>query len=418
MNQQILVPDIGDYSGVEVIDVVAKPGQTVSKEDTLITLETDKATMDIPAPYDLNIVDIHIQKGDKVSKGDLIATVISKTSDLRNNTANTIHSSSTVEHTSLENTNNIASNNKHCSALAHASPSTRKFARELGVELDNISGTGRNGRITEYDIKQHTHNIIKTGLPTNQVTNQIEINFSKWGEIESQPLPRIKKKSGQNLHRNWISIPHVTHFDEADITELENFRQQQQLLVTQQGLKLTILTFFIRAVTNALQKFPLFNSSLTADLENLITKKYYNIGIAVDTNQGLVVPVVKNTEQKTLFQIADELTILSQNAREGKLTANDMQGGCFTISSLGGIGGVGFTPIINAPEVAILGISRAQLKPIYINKELQARLMLPLTLSYDHRVIDGAQAAKFSKFIVEQLTNIEFIKDKTHEYSN
>lgn len=418
MNQQILVPDIGDYSGVEVIDVVAKPGQTVSKEDTLITLETDKATMDIPAPYDLTIVDIHIQKGDKVSKGDLIATVISKICDLRNNAANTIHSSSTVEHTSLENTNDIAPNNKHSSTLAHASPSTRKFARELGVELDNISGTGRNGRITEYDIKKHTHNIIKTGLPTNPVTNQIEINFSKWGEIESQPLSRIKKKSGQNLHRNWISIPHVTHFDEADITELEHFRQQQQLLVTQQGLKLTILTFFIRAVTNALQKFPMFNSSLTADLENLITKKYYNIGIAVDTHQGLVVPVVKNTEQKTLFQIAEELTILSQNAREGKLTANDMQGGCFTISSLGGIGGVGFTPIINAPEVAILGVSRAQLKPIYINKELQARLMLPLTLSYDHRVIDGAQAAKFSKFIVEQLTNIEFIKDKTHEYSN
>lgn len=425
MNQQILVPDIGDYSNVEVIDVAVKPGQSISKEDTLITLETDKATMDIPAPYDATVVELYIKKGDKVSKGSPIAVVTVANSPTSAATQDLSLSSSSTPTQDIKNIQDIKDTNiinkPNCSVI-HASPSTRKFARELGVDLEQIAGgTGKNGRITEDDIKHHTNKLIKQG-PLNQAisnnNNHVDIDFSKWGNIESQPLTRIKKKSGQNLHRNWVSIPHVTHFEEADITELENFRQQQQVFAKQQGLKLTILTFFIRAATNALKNFPLFNSSLSFDLENLITKKYYNIGIAVDTSQGLVVPVVKNTDHKTLFQIAEELATLSQKARDNKLTAQDMQGGSFTISSLGGIGGTAFTPIINAPEVAILGISRSQLKPIYINGELTARLMLPLTLSYDHRVIDGAQAARFSKFIVEQLNNIEAIKDKSYEYSN
>lgn len=420
MSQQILVPDIGDYSNVEVIDVAVKQGQSVSKEETLITLETDKATMDIPAPYDVTIVELYIKKGDKVSRGTPIAAVTA--ANLQNSASAAKDISTTPAQEDIKNIQDTNIINKPASSLVHASPSARKFARELGINLEQIAaGTGKNGRITEDDIKQHTNKIIKQGPPNQLITSDnsyIEIDFSKWGNIESQPLPRIKKKSGQNLHRNWVSIPHVTHFEEADITELENFRQQQQILAKQQGLKLTILTFFIKAATNALKNFPLFNSSLSSDLENLITKKYYNIGIAVDTNQGLVVPVVKNTDQKTLFQIAEELAVLSQKARDSKLTVQDMQGGSFTISSLGGIGGTGFTPIINAPEVAILGISRSQLKPIYIKGELTARLILPLTLSYDHRVIDGAQAARFSKFIVEQLNNIESIKDKSYEYSN
>ena len=424
MNQQILVPDIGDYSGVEVIDVVAKIGNKLAKEDTIITLETDKATMDIPAPYDLTIVELHVKKGDKVSKGNLIATVTS--SVITSLEAKPINSTKTPE--ILNNTTTIEQTNTNqgysfTHANPHASPSTRKFARELGVNLESINGTGRNGRIVETDVKKHVNNLVKadssslTNLPTTiNNSSNLNIDFSKWGEISSQPLSRIKKKSGQILHRNWITIPHVTHFDEADITELENFRNQKQELAKQQGIKLTLLTFFIKAITNGLKNFPLFNSSLAADSESLIIKKYYNIGIAVDTNQGLVVPVVKNTDQKNLLQLAYELTIISQKARDGKLTADDMQGGCFTISSLGGIGGVGFTPIINAPEVAILGVSRSQLKPIYINDKLSPRLILPLALSYDHRVIDGAEAAKFSKFIVEQLTDLTNIKN--YENSN
>ncbi len=412
MNQQILVPDLGDYTGIEIIDVVAKTGSRLSKEDTIITLETDKATMDIPAPYDLTIVKLHVKIGDKVSKGDLIATATPTESTNINlpkdQTVTKEEQSQTIKSEPLVESSN---------AYTHASPSIRKFARELGANLEDIKGTGKHGRIVETDVKQHINNLLKNGLNigTNNTTS-LNIDFSKWGEISNQPLSRIKKKSGPTLHRNWISIPHVTHFDEADLTELEHFRTQQQELAKKQGIKLTPVIFLIKAITNGLKQFPSFNSSLAKDGENLILKKYYNIGIAVDTNQGLVVPVVKNTDQKNLFQIATELALLSQKARDGKLVADDVQGGCFTISSLGSIGGVGFTPIINAPEVAILGVSRSQLKPIYINGELCPRLMLPLALSYDHRVIDGAEAARFSKFIVEQLTDLTSIKN--YEHSN
>ena len=411
MNQQILVPDIGDYTEVEVIDVVAKTGNNLVKEDTIITLETDKATMDIPAPYDLTITEIHVKKGDKVSKGSLIATVKSSVAiqqvDKPINANTPIDATNNI--TPIDHTKNINTS----SSFTHASPSTRKFARELGINLENIQGTGKHGRIVEHDVKNHVNELLKTGI--NNSSN-LNIDFSKWGETSSQPLSRIKKKSGQILHRNWMTIPHVTHFEEADITELETFRKQQQETAKKQGVKLTLLTFFIKAITNGLKNFPLFNSSLAANGENLIIKQYYNIGIAVDTNQGLVVPVVKNTDQKKLFKLAEELTIISKKARDGKLVADDIQGGCFTISSLGGIGGVGFTPIINAPEVAILGVSKAQLKPTYINGELYPRLILPLAVSYDHRVIDGAEAAKFSKFLVEQLTDLAHIKN--YEYSN
>lgn len=414
MNQQILVPDIGDYASVEIIDISATIGGSLNKEDTIITLETDKATMDIPAPYNLTIVELHVKKGDKVSKGSLIATVI--VAEAINND-NKINNNEKTINTSTNTT--INTHNPVSQTINHASPSTRKFARELGVSLDNISGTGTHGRIIESDVKSHVNNILNNNLSISNTTkNIINIDFNKWGETTAQSLSRIKKKSGQNLHRNWVSIPHVTHFDEADITELEKFRHTQQEIAKKQGIKLTMLTFFIKAIVNALKNFPVFNSSLSADGENLIIKKYYNIGIAVDTNQGLVVPVVKNADQKNLLLLAEELTNISQKARDLKLTSDDIQGGCFTISSLGGIGGVGFTPIINAPEVAILGVSRTQIKPIYINNQLQQRSILPLALSYDHRVIDGAEAARFSKFIVEQLTNVAFIKDKDHEHSN
>jgi pyruvate dehydrogenase E2 component (dihydrolipoamide acetyltransferase) len=413
MNQQILVPDIGDYASVEIIDISATIGGSLNKEDTIITLETDKATMDIPAPYNLTIVELHVKKGDKVSKGSLIATVIAAEVINDNKINNTEKTINTSINTPINTTNTVSQ------TINHASPSTRKFARELGVSLDNISGTGTHGRIIESDVKSHVNNILNNNLSiSNNTKNIINIDFNKWGETTAQSLSRIKKKSGQNLHRNWVSIPHVTHFDEADITELEKFRHTQQEIAKKQGIKLTMLTFFIKAIVNALKNFPVFNSSLSADGENLIIKKYYNIGIAVDTNQGLVVPVVKNADQKNLLLLAEELTNISQKARDLKLTSDDIQGGCFTISSLGGIGGVGFTPIINAPEVAILGVSRTQIKPIYINNQLQQRSILPLALSYDHRVIDGAEAARFSKFIVEQLTTPAFIKDKDHEHSN
>lgn len=426
MNQQILVPDIGDYSAVEIIEVIAKAGDEILKEDTLIVLETDKATMDIPAPYDLKIVEMHVKKGDRISKGNLIATVIatatSSSSSLNQNTTVSVSTTNNLINTNVNTAPQTISSIENINTFSHASPSIRKLARELGTNLDNIKGTGNHGRILEEDIKKHINNLLTSGTTittniTNAPVNNFNSNFfSKWGEVSTQQLSRIKKKSGQALLRNWISIPHVTHFDEADITELENFRNQQQEIAKAKGIKLTPLAFFIKAITNGLKNFPLFNSSLETAGDNLIIKKYYNIGIAVDTDQGLVVPVVKNTDQKTLFQIAEELGTLSQKARDGKLLSDDMQGGCFTISSLGGIGGVGFTPIINAPEVAILGVSRSQFKPIYINDKLYKKLILPIALSYDHRVIDGADAARFCKFITEQLTDLTSIKN--YEYSN
>lgn len=436
MDRTILVPDIGDYSSVEVIEVVVKEGDHLKKDDTLITLETDKATMDIPAPFNLEITKILVKSGDRVSKGSLIANVVTldildatelgrlQTRDQQGQSIALV-SKSAVEQTSPALATATISQSALATAtisqpviglrgLSNANPKVRKFARELGVNLDNIIGTAKHGRIVEQDIKSYVnqllnnanHNINNSNNHAN-LSSSINMDFSKWGPIREQPLSRIKKKSGQNLHRNWVSIPHVTHFDSADITDLEKFRKQQQQSPKASSLKLTFLGFLIKVIVKALQKYPNFNSALTIDGENLILKNYYNIGIAVDTEGGLVVPVVKNADQKNIFVLAEELALLSQKARDNKLIAEDLQGGCFTISSLGGIGGNNFTPIINAPEVAILGVSRNKITPTYVNQELQARLILPLALSYDHRVIDGAEAAKFCKYIVEQLEDVK-----------
>ncbi len=417
MDQQIFVPDIGDYNGVEVIEIAVKVGDNLKKDDTMITLETDKATMDIPAPMNFTIHQLHLKLGDKVSKGTLIATVqIAASLDatelgrgkLRDNHTAAIDSATLV--TTPQDPimqQEISAPVAGLRGFSNASPGIRKFARELGVNLDNVAGTHKYGRISEHDVKHYVNNFLTGNLNATNNANNISIDFSKWGMVTEQPLSRIKKKSGQHLHKNWVSIPHVTHFDTADITDLEKFRKEQQGLPQAEGIKLTPLIFFIKAIISGLKQYPNFNSSLSASGESLIIKNYYHIGIAVDTDAGLVVPVVKNADQKNIFQLAQELSLISQKARDNKLASDDMQGGCFTISSLGGIGGCAFTPIVNAPEVAILGVSRSRLTPTYINGDLQARLILPLTLSYDHRVIDGAEAAKFCKFIVQQLEDIK-----------
>ena len=420
-DQQIFVPDIGDYSNVEVIEVPVKPGDSLKKDGTIITLETDKATMDIPAPMDLTINQIHIKPGDRVSKGSLMATVSA------NAVASSNHRIEPEQSTPIDQANQINNQPVQKQAVlaeqqevthhgltgfSNASPGIRKLARELGVDLSNVSGTGKNARISEDDVKHYVYNVLQNNLKNFASQSHdnafSDIDFSKWGEIQESSLSRIKKKSGQRLHKNWLSIPHVTHFETADLTELDQFRNQQQQVFAREanGGKLTPLAFFIKAVIKALKHFPNFNSSLSANAENLIIKHYYNIGIAVNTEGGLVVPIIKSADQKNIFELAKELITISQRARENKLTAEDLQGGSFTISSLGGIGGCNFTPIINAPEVAILGISRSQIKPCYINGQLCPRLILPLALSYDHRVIDGAEAAQFSKFIVQQLEDV------------
>jgi pyruvate dehydrogenase E2 component (dihydrolipoamide acetyltransferase) len=447
MEQEIVVPDIGDYKDVEIIEIGIKTGDNLKKDDTLITLETDKATMDIPAPSDLTINKLHVKLGDKVSRGSLIATALVSTASEQNVKANQAGKSSGDSH-NTENLQNFGKfgnyqqNNQPTQSsrtfsgradgsrtsasssgttaggmrgFSNASPGVRKFARELGVDLSGVTGTHKNGRITEHDVKHYVqqalnnqansaHQVAQPAPAANPFAN---IDFSKWGEVTEQPLPRIKKKSGKHLHTSWNMIPHVTHFDTADITELEKYRKKLQQDNKAKNIKLTPLTFFIKAIVNSLKEYPNFNSSLSADNNSLVLKNYYNIGIAVDTEAGLVVPVVKNADQKTILQLAADLTAISQKARDNKLTGDDLQGGCFTISSLGGIGGASFTPIINAPEVGILGISRSKLTPTYIDGELQPRLILPITLSYDHRVIDGAEAARFSKFFVQQLEDIK-----------
>ncbi len=299
------------------------------------------------------------------------------------------------------------------SEKAHASPSVRRFARELGVDLGLVYGKGPKGRVLKEDIKAFTKSMLsgnKLGGNGNFGFPEIPpVDFSKFGQTEMQPLSRLKRLGGQSLHRSWITVPHVTQFDEADITDLEEFRKSELEAAEAEGIKLTLVTFLVKAVVVALQKFPEFNSSITSDGENLVIKKYFHIGVAVNTKNGLVVPVIKDADKKGLFEIADEISQLSSKAQEGKLSLADMQGGCFTISSLGGIGGTAFTPIVNAPEVAILGVSRSAMKPVYENGEFVPRLMMPYALSYDHRVIDGVAAAQFTQFLSTILTDIRHI---------
>ena len=429
--EEIKIPDIGDFDAVEVIEIAVSIGDSVQPEDTLITVESDKASMDIPSPNIGEIKEIKVNIGDKVSEGTpIISMLISDEAVKKDNKDSQEINNEEIEkketpevEKQTENkivpptppktpdSSQLAGQSK--SAKAHASPSVRRFARELGVDLGLVYGTGPKNRILKDDVKAFTKSIMSGEKLANKgafSTPEIPpVDFSKFGEVEQKPLTRIRRIAGQSLHRSWITIPHVTQFDEADITELEEFRKSKLESAKKEGVKLTLVTFLIKAVVVALQKFPEFNSSIEPSGENLIIKKYFHIGVAVNTKNGLLVPVLKDVDKKGLFEIATEITELGNKAREGKISPKDLQGGCFTISSLGGIGGLHFTPIINAPEVAILGVSRAAMKPVYANDTFEPRLILPFSLSYDHRVIDGVAGAQFTQFLNTILTDIRHI---------
>ena len=406
--EEIKIPDIGDFDSVEVIEIAVSVGDSVETEDTLITVESDKASMDIPSPNTGEIKEIKVNIGDKVSEGTpIISLLINEEGVKKDNQV-----SKETEEAEEKETPKIEKS-ENSSAKAHASPSVRRFARELGVDLGLVYGTGPKNRILKEDVKAFTKSIMSGEKLSNKgafTTPEIPpVDFSKFGEVEQKPLTRIRRLTGQTLHRSWITIPHVTQFDEADITELEKFRKSKLESAKKDDVKLTLVTFLIKAAVVALQKFPEFNSSIEPSGENLIIKKYFHIGVAVNTKNGLLVPVLKDVDKKGLFEIATEITELSNKAREGKISPKDLQGGCFTISSLGGIGGLHFTPIINAPEVAILGVSRAAMKPVYENGIFEPRLILPFALSYDHRVIDGVAGAQFTQFLSTILTDIRHI---------
>ncbi len=420
--KEIRVPDIGDFDQVEVIEVLVQPGDQVHAEDSLITLESDKASMEIPSPVSGTIREVEVAVGDRVSQGDLIAVAeVEAAGEARPVTPAQAQPQpeAPVESATTEAPASPAppaptearpSPTAHIPAesfrKAHASPAVRRFARELGVDLTQVQGTGPKGRIRKEDVQAYVKRALAQGGAGGLFVEEMpEIDFSQFGEIEVQPLTRINKLTGKVLHRNWVRIPHVTQFDEADITDLESFRKELNAEYQTRGIKITILSFLIKAVVSALRQFPRFNASLDASGENLILKRYYHIGVAVDTPQGLVVPVIRDADRKSLVEIAEELVTVSARARDGKLSPKDLQGGTFSISSLGGIGGTAFTPIVNAPEVAILGVSRSQWRPVYKDGGFVPRLILPLSLSYDHRVIDGADGARFTSALNKLLSD-------------
>jgi len=427
--QDILVPDIGDFAEVEVIELMVKVGDTVKVEQSLLTVESDKASMEIPSSHAGVIKELKVKVGDKVAKGSLVAVIEASgaapaaVAPAPAAPAAPAASAPAPAQAAAAPAAAVASvpaspapagNSK-----SHASPSVRKYARELGVDLTRVTGSGPKGRILQEDIQKFVKAALAgtsgTAAPAKNGSGVglsllpwPSLDFSKFGPTELLPLSRIKKISGPNLHRNWVMIPHVTQFDEADVTELEEFRKTSNdaYAKAKSPVKLTMLAFVIKASVAALKKFPAFNSSLDANGENLILKQYYNIGFAADTPNGLVVPVIKNADQKSIGQIAQEMGDLSAQARDGKLKPADMQGATFTISSLGGIGGTAFTPIINAPEVAILGLSKSAIKPVWDGKQFVPRLILPTSLSYDHRVVDGAMGARFSAYLAEVLGDL------------
>ena len=432
--KDVLVPDIGEFDAVEVIEVLVKSGDTVSAEDALLTMESDKASMDVPSPFSGTVKTVKIKAGDKVSQNDLILTLVVKeletadtetSAETENSEATAPETKNIVSTRESESTSSgavskeparrpppiVMSVNQKSFLRAHASPSIRKFARELGVDLSQVHGSGRKERITKEDVQEFVKQALGgtasgTAVAGSGIPAMPEIDFSKFGPVEIKPLSRIQKKAAVNLHRGWLNLPIVTHHDEADITELEYFRKSLKDEAAKQGVKVTPLVFLLKACVVAIRKHPNFNSSLTADKENLVLKKYLHIGVAVDTPDGLVVPVIRDVEQKGLLELAKELGEVSEKARTKKLKTNDIQGGCFSISSLGGIGGTAFTPLVNAPEVAILGVTRSRMMPVWNGKEFLPRLMLPMDLTYDHRVIDGAQAARFMVDLCEILSDM------------
>lgn len=444
---EVKVPDIGDFKEVEVIEVLVKEGDLIAVDQSIVTVESDKASMEIPASHSGVVKKMQVKLGDKVKEGVVLLSLMLEDNPAGENAAPKHESalatqavaavetpqslSSTSHHEVTQpmrssvrqgnvlpavSTDGVVVDMKH----VHASPSVRRLAREFGVDLSRVAGTGPKARIMQEDVQHYVKGMLKaadekTSYSSGQngageagvhVLPWPNIDFSQFGPIEISPLSRIKKLSGPNLHRNWVMIPHVTQFDEADITELEAFRQSAQVSYAKSGIKLTLLAFVMKACVYGLKKFPSFNASLDEKGEQLILKKYYHIGFAADTPNGLVVPVVKHVDQKSVSDLAMEMSALASVAREGKLKPTDMQGATFTLSSLGGVGGTAFTPIINAPEVAILGLSKSMMKPVWDGSQFQPRLMLPLSLSYDHRVIDGAMAARFTSYLSEMLADL------------
>jgi pyruvate dehydrogenase E2 component (dihydrolipoamide acetyltransferase) len=429
VEKEIRVPDIGDFESVEVIEVLVSSGDSIRLEDSLITIESDKASMEIPSPISGVIGRIAVAVGDRVSQDSLIALVTTDETAAAApevDTAERTAAAKPVE-TSTSRAAEIAAAAPESSQApsveapdkpvaptheAHASPSVRRFARELGANLTAIHGTGRKGRIVAEDVQNYVKRALAHGSAGGTPENVVRvepapsIDFAKFGEIEIEKLSNIRKIAAKALHRSWVTIPHVTQFDEADITELEEYRKGQKLESEKRGVKLTLLAFLMKAVVSNLKELAKFCASLDDAGENLILKRYYHIGVAVDTPNGLVVPVVRDVDRKGLYELASELSELSERARNRKLKASDLAGGCFSISSLGGIGGTAFTPIINPPEVAILGVSRHFTNPVYVDGELVPRLILPLSLSYDHRVIDGADAARFTTQLKAVLSDV------------
>ena len=417
---EVKVPDIGNYDGVPVIDVLVKVGDQVEKETSLVTLESDKATMDVPAPEAGTVSGLKIKVGDKVSKGDAVCTLEtqggtaeapaeSKAAPAKASSEAPAPASSAPEPAPAS---PLPGPSATTDTIPYASPGLRKFARELGVNLARVSGSGPRGRITRDDVQSFVKRALSTPTPAAPGSSTAgasgippipAVDFSQFGPIETKPLARIRKLSAAHLHRAWLNIPHVTQTDEADITELEAFRKSQS---EEGGVKLTLLPFVMKAVAKAIQAYPEFASSLSPDGESLLFKKYLHIGFAADTPNGLVVPVVRDVDQKGIVQLAQETGELAKKARDGKLKGEEMRGGCFSISSLGGIGGSHFTPIVNAPEVGILGVSKSSIKPVWDGKAFQPRLLLPLSLSYDHRVIDGAYAARFIVLLGKLLADL------------
>jgi pyruvate dehydrogenase E2 component (dihydrolipoamide acetyltransferase) len=422
--QAVNVPDIGDFKEVEVIEVLVKVGDKIEVDTALATLETEKATMDVPSPAAGVVKSIAITKGNRVSKGALILMVESTSA------AQVVASTAAPQPTapaviaapvaaaapiaaSVASTAGLPAINEASFAKAHASPSVRRFARELGVDLSRVKGTGVKARITPDDVKGFVKAALAGGASAGgggaALPKVPEVDFAKFGAVEVKPLGRIQKISGPRLHASWVNVPHVWQMDEADITDLEDMRKKLKDEAEAKKIKLTPLAFIVKAVANAMKEYPTFNTSLDAGGQNLVMKKYLHIGFAADTPNGLVVPVIKDVDQKDVYDIARDLATLSAKARDGKLSGADMQGGCFTISSLGGIGGTSFTPIINAPEGAILGVSKSSMKPVFNAKSggFDARLILPFTLAYDHRVIDGALGARFTTYLAKQLADVK-----------
>lgn len=431
---EIKVPDVGNVADIDVVDVLIKPGDEVKLEQTLAVLETDKASMDLPASAAGKVQEVFIKPGDKVSEGTLIATVVAGAAAVGEAkqegpaqqaqapvqqevaTAPVEKAPESVSQAPVSQPAVAApapspatSTASEPGRAAHATPAVRLFARELGVDIHQITnGSGRKGRILKEDVKNFVKKVITEGVAQGGtgIPAMPSIDFSQFGEIEEQKLSKIKRLTGQNLSRVWLNLPMVTYHDEVDITEMEAFRNALNAEKSKDEVKITGLIFIIKALVAAMQQFPQFNSSLSANGENLIFKKYFNIGIAVDTPNGLVVPVLRNVNQKGINELANELAEISSRARQGKLMPAEMQGGCITISSLGGIGGTAFTPIVNAPEVAILGVTRSKMQPVWNGKEFVPRLMLPLDLTYDHRVIDGAEGARFMAAVKQYLGDI------------